>query len=774
MDEAKTTPIAPAISRTDWLPFAGIMLVLIVLYLPMFLGSPVMPDTLERIEPWNTELGYEGPTDYRIQNSNNDAVLLYIPWNKFAHDELDAGRIPAWDPYTLSGVPLAANHLVPVFYPVYFLIAKYVSPLFIMGVSGFIHTLLMCIFFYLFLREWIGNRTAAFLASCFLAVSMIPNPHYQPWPMTLAFYPAIWFFFERWVKHRSLWSVVWMALCWAVPLMAGYPSLVFQMTIFTFIWILLRPYMGEKIDIPWKSRFFILIVPFILGAGLSGIQNVPTYMASMESDRSFFKSELELQREYALFFNPNEPWQTHVKKILQPAIPFRFAGNDFSNRGHIGLIPVAFALFAIGWYRKNSFPKLIFWLTLICGILATVPQINFYFYLLFAGALIDPNPPLEVYGFLIIFLSGHGFKFLMTEFPVKPDSKNILILLPVILLLIATSLVIVIAHEDLPNLLNKYYSIIVVYLNFVMGVVGIISVFAWFQIEKKKITKIPKVFAWFPLIIILFFIMWNTQHVRLDLILKSNREPYLITNDISQIVDLTDSSQPSWGRIIRYTPEPFNVMSVENQPYLFYPNLGTYFEIPDSFGYHNLAPALRFNQLRDIQRDAVIENRGIVSFTGNIDFKSLRTRLPGARYILTDTTLDDLPLVLESDAFNVYEIPDALPRAFNTSDSGNLAEISDAEIVLDDPGHAIIRSNSNNGKVLFFNEGYANGWTAEVGRGEVPITESHGIMMVGLGEGEGVVEFKYRMPGLAEGILIATLSFLLTAIFGIAAIVIRK
>ena len=429
-----------AFSKKDLLPVLGLIVLTMVLYFPLFIGRPVMPDTWERFEPWNSELGYDGPLDPRITNANNDAILLYIPWNKFAHDELNAGRIPAWDPYCLSGVPLASNHLVPVFYPPYYLIAKYAEPLFIMGWSGFLHTLILAFFFYLFLREFLSRlkiktdleqrdekdikeeaaerpkfdvvRISAWMAASFLIVSMLPNPHYQPWPMTLAWFPAIWFFYERWLKHRSPWMGLWMSLAWTCPMLSGYPSLFMQLSLFTAVWFFIRPTMFTGDDRPkFMQILMVLALPFILAVGLSAIQNIPTVMASMESDRSIFKSAAELRAEAAFTIPPNQPLQTHVKRLLQPMIPFKFAGNDFFNRGYVGFAAILFAFFGIGFYKHKNFPKLVFWFSIVVLPFALVPAINFYFYYITFGFLIDPNPPVEVFGFLILIWSAVGLNF---------------------------------------------------------------------------------------------------------------------------------------------------------------------------------------------------------------------------------------------------------------------------------------------------------------------------------------------------------------------------
>ena len=757
MDEAERKTTNPPFTRADILPMAGIIVLALVLYNPMFFGRPVMPDTWERFEPWNSELGYDGPLDPRITNANNDAILLYIPWNKFAHDELNKGRIPAWDPYCLNGVPLASNHLVPVFYPIYALIAWLTPPLFILGVSGFVHTIIMAIFFYLFIREWLDNRIAGWLSASFLIVSMLPNPHYQPWPMTLAFYPAIWFLYERWLKYYQTPTnkfvcathLIWMSLCWAVPLIAGYPSLVFQMSLFTAAWILLRPNMMDGNRPNWKSRLIILIVPFVLGLGLSAVQNIPTAMASMESDRTIFKTSEELSREYAFTFNPDEPWQTYVKRILQPAIPLRFPGNDFLNRGYVGIIPVVFTLLGFGWWKKNDFPKSVVWMALIVGLFALIPLLNFGLYWLTGGVLIDPNPPLEMFGFLVLMLSGVAIHKTLN---INLDEKEfnpigcILGVLLVVIVYIVLGKSINAGKSFEPDILIIYSGIYLPSIFMIIAVMGsFANVFSKWRIPQIVVLS----YSYFIIIAFDFGVGYFSPNSYPD---HENRPAMPETRAIEVLQELTDEN---WGRMIRYSENPVNVMSLSNQPYTFYPNLGTYFEIPDAFGYFNLAPKSRFDFLRKIQSEAIIERRGIVAFTPPVDLDDKRLDFIGARYILSDSKIEGRTALWESEKLYIYERPNALPRAFTVDDPSDLSDMKRVEILTDEPGHAVIRVGSEAGRILIFNEGYSRGWSAKVGRGSVPITNFDGLMLLGLGEGESVVDLQYMMPGLNEGWIIS-------------------
>ncbi len=824
MDKSNQKQTEPAVSRADLWPLTGILLLILVLYHPLLFGRPVMPDTWERFEPWNSELGYDGPLDPRIENANNDAILLYIPWNKFAHDELNAGRIPAWDPYCLCGVPLVSNHLVPVFYPVYWVIARFFAPLLIMGMSGLVHTLILAFFFYLFIREWLGNRIAAWMAASFLVVSLIPNPHYQPWPMTIAWFPAIWFFYERWLKHRSPWSGLWMALCWACPLLAGYPSLFFQMSLFTAVWILVRPNMMPVEERPkFASRVWILILPFVLALGISAVQNVPTVMASMESERSVFKTSEELAQEAAFTIPTNQPWQTHVKRLLQPIIPFRFEKNDFFNRGHIGVLPVIFALFGLGWLRRKEYPRLILLLALIIGPFALIPTLNFGFYWITRGTLIDPNPPVEVFGFLVLMLSAAGVKNWLpaneekspgtppgtppfrvgvgapesgdthpkgwgtgdigdngdnvnnnenpSSIPNGDATKGIII--AIIAAALATVASILIDNESfVPGL------------TVIGGSAAGLAVMSFAFLYRSG----SRIYVNYGLTLIVVVLVFNALFC--GQLYYSPRQgldgiPMPETPTITALKELTDPDLGGeWGRIIRYSENPVNVMSLTDQPYTFYPNLGTYFHIPDAFGYHNLAPKSRLDYLREIQEDAVIERRGIVAFTDDMNLNDPRFGVPGIRWVLSDYEIAGNTPVIEGKGIYVYKIDGSIPicispRVYYVSNwrfRGYSDEVFEPSLrdpyrhidFSDDPGRITVDINLQSEEGLIaLTEGHSAGWSAYLDGEPTFLNVEHlNLMVVRVPSGRHTVEFRYITPGLKVGWIITAFSLFIWLLAG--------
>jgi len=158
-------------------------------------------------------------------------------------------------------------------------------------------------------------------------------------------------------------------------------------------------------------------------------------------------------------------------------------------------------------------------------------------------------------------------------------------------------------------------------------------------------------------IVISFFLLSTASINRLYLESCTQFGAMPETPAITALKDITDPSRGGeWGRIIRYHDGPINVMSMSDQPYTFYPNLGTYFGIPDAFGYHNLVPKERFEELRSIETGAVIERRGIVAFTERESLDDPRLKDMGIRYVLSDSQIDGLELLWSTENFYIHDL----------------------------------------------------------------------------------------------------------------------
>ncbi len=99
--------------------------------------------------PWK----YEPEYGLRVPNKplGDDNIKLFYPYRKFTIEEMKAGRIPLWNPYTFSGSVNHAMYQSALFYPlnlVYFLLPMVDAWSFIVMMTP----VLIGWFMYLFLR----------------------------------------------------------------------------------------------------------------------------------------------------------------------------------------------------------------------------------------------------------------------------------------------------------------------------------------------------------------------------------------------------------------------------------------------------------------------------------------------------------------------------------------------------------------------------------------------------------------------------------------------
>ena len=72
----------------------------------------------------------------------SDFILQFWPWKHFIYDTLwSQGKLPFWNPYTLSGTPFIANIQASMFYPLGFLY-YFIPPEYAYGFLTILHCLL--------------------------------------------------------------------------------------------------------------------------------------------------------------------------------------------------------------------------------------------------------------------------------------------------------------------------------------------------------------------------------------------------------------------------------------------------------------------------------------------------------------------------------------------------------------------------------------------------------------------------------------------------------
>jgi hypothetical protein len=98
-----------------------------------------------------------------------DFSAQFWAFTTFEVRELNAGRLPLWNPYTFAGAPFWADVQSAVFYPPSLLTILLSAPmgfsLFALEIEAIAHVWLAAIFMYLFIRQVTHSRAAAVIAS---------------------------------------------------------------------------------------------------------------------------------------------------------------------------------------------------------------------------------------------------------------------------------------------------------------------------------------------------------------------------------------------------------------------------------------------------------------------------------------------------------------------------------------------------------------------------------------------------------------------------------
>ncbi len=303
----------------DGVALAGYALLVALFYAPLLLGQRTFP--------------------------GGDFTNQFLLFHRLLRDELLAGRLPVWNPYTFAGHPFLADVQAAVFYPVsnllLLLTAPWPSPaarLYWLQVEAVLHVLLGGFFTYLFARDLTGRRAAAFLAGVTFALSGYLTG-YPPLQLSVL-RTAIWLPLVLWLLWRGFepplrwrWWVA-AAFAYAASFFAGHTQSFFLASQVILGWVALGFFLargkGEERPsfVAYALRAAVFYLVFL---GLSAAQLLP----SLE----FLRLSVRARVDYAYLsggFPIQETWQMLVPGVLTEFSPL-----------YIGIAGVGLALLAL-------------------------------------------------------------------------------------------------------------------------------------------------------------------------------------------------------------------------------------------------------------------------------------------------------------------------------------------------------------------------------------------------------------------------------------------
>ncbi|RPJ41784.1 MAG: hypothetical protein EHM19_11125, partial [Candidatus Latescibacterota bacterium] len=264
-------------------PASGSLLVLLVPLVLLLLfpidfapGRYLVTYRADRFEPWGPPR--PGPS------FNSDCLRSYYPRRVMTDAALEAGRIPLWDLSSFCGQPYLANYQSGVFYPVNLLLLPF-SPERSLGLSVWIHLMIAGIGGMLLLRGLGLSPGVALIGGLLYAangalavrtgqVTMLATPAWIPLVLHLA---------RRTARGAG---ALPLALAYFCMVLSGFPPILLWATLLAAAWTL-----HEWLACRREAGPLPLLragAGFLLGAGLAGVQLVPTAEFLLHSDRVRF------------------------------------------------------------------------------------------------------------------------------------------------------------------------------------------------------------------------------------------------------------------------------------------------------------------------------------------------------------------------------------------------------------------------------------------------------------------------------------------------------
>jgi hypothetical protein len=151
-----------------------------------------------------------------------DFYALMFPMYHYASQEIAAGRLPLWNPYTFCGIPFLATLYTGVLYPGNFLFLLLPTGA-AMGATAALHTFLTAWFMFLLGRAWGWSKTASGAAGLTWAYSQNAVWFYGPlcFLASAAWIPLMALGIERACAGRRASGAATLAFSGAMSLLAG-------------------------------------------------------------------------------------------------------------------------------------------------------------------------------------------------------------------------------------------------------------------------------------------------------------------------------------------------------------------------------------------------------------------------------------------------------------------------------------------------------------------------------------------------------------------------
>ncbi|MDM8521679.1 YfhO family protein [Anaerolineales bacterium HSG6] len=306
-----------------------------------------------------------------------DLTWIHYPRHIFATNEWLAGRVPLWDPYEDTGIPLLAETQVGVLYPLSVIFLSSLSPSLELSLFAMLHYSLAALFTFMLAKSLglsLPSATLAGLSYGFggFLMGQLPNLNIMTGAVWL---PLILLAIRHALTRRTLLTAMLAGLPIALQILTAQPQIVFYslMTVIGYgLYRIVVDYRfqqhlrGQKQTSQEKAgisaTLILLIIAILTGLLLAAPQLLPTYELQQHSVRDTARG---------FNFLTNTSWPPHM--ALNLILPSAFGNNVLGFKGgdpfqevfiYIGFIPLLLVPFS--WQQRRR-PDVPFFVLMLLG-----------------------------------------------------------------------------------------------------------------------------------------------------------------------------------------------------------------------------------------------------------------------------------------------------------------------------------------------------------------------------------------------------------------------
>lgn len=342
----------------------------------------------------------------------NDQVRMFYPYRNFINESFARREFPLWNPYNFSGSPLIADFQSAVFYPpnlLYFFLPQITA----WSLLVVIQPLLGTLFMYLYLRQFITQKLAAFLGAFAFGFSgfiLTWSQENAVVGQASLWFPVILYSAEKFISNFKLKYFILLVFSLSSCILAGFLQTAFYIFFVSFwygIFRIMQIRQDKRLVI-----FLFFLASFLLTFLICAIQLLPSIEAFRESPRSSVSARPVIET-YLL------PLTDYIK-VFAPDIfgnpgAYNYFGRGFYHESvfYIGIIPLVFAVLAFFKRRKDPVVRFYILLALASFFLGVKSFFTQWLYSLPIPltSTFTPSRIFFVASFALAVLSAFGFSY---------------------------------------------------------------------------------------------------------------------------------------------------------------------------------------------------------------------------------------------------------------------------------------------------------------------------------------------------------------------------